>query len=166
MKLSPRDTSGASGPREPLLTVVVVNYNSWPDVARLVTSLAAEPEVAAGTCEVVVVDNASPEAAPAGISWPERGFRLLARRENDGFAGGVNAGCDPDSGACDPNAANAADQVTGKPVNASADLGDGMGVALMTVSAVLLLGLGVVPPLIVQTGRNRRALRDGTGSGR
>jgi N-acetylglucosaminyl-diphospho-decaprenol L-rhamnosyltransferase len=91
VKSSPGDTSGASGPREPSLTVVIVNYDSWPDVERLVGSLAAEPEVAAGTCEVVVVDNASPEAPPAGLRWPG-GFRLLARRENDGFAAGVNAG--------------------------------------------------------------------------
>ena len=46
------------------LTIVIVNYNSWPDVRRLVATLAATPEGVAGTAEVVLVDNASHRPIP------------------------------------------------------------------------------------------------------
>jgi N-acetylglucosaminyl-diphospho-decaprenol L-rhamnosyltransferase len=84
----------ASDQRRSLLTVIIVNYNSWPDVVRLVSALAGSAEVEAGRCEVVVVDNASqgpiPEAWSALASRP--GVRLVARSDNGGFAVGVNAG--------------------------------------------------------------------------
>ena len=83
-------------PSRPSLTVVIVNYNSWPDVARLVAALAGSPEVATGVAEVVVVDNASdgpdPRRAPAPAAGRpadrpgrerrirRRGQRRLARR--------------------------------------------------------------------------------------
>ncbi|MCA1686709.1 MAG: glycosyltransferase family 2 protein, partial [Planctomycetia bacterium] len=76
----------------PLVTAVIVNYNSWPDVARLVASLAATPEVGSGRCEVVVVDNGSEGPVPASLRAPGPGVRLIARGENGGFAVGVNAG--------------------------------------------------------------------------
>jgi hypothetical protein len=79
---------------EPSLTVVIVNYDSWPDVLRLSASLAATPEVAAGACEILIVDNASPGAIPDELTEPCRwpGVRLVARLDNGGFAAGVNAG--------------------------------------------------------------------------
>lgn len=76
----------------PLLTVVVVNFNSWPDVGRLVTTLAASPEVVAGACEIVVVDNASDGPVPEALRPAAPGVRLILRRDNGGFAVGVNAG--------------------------------------------------------------------------
>jgi GT2 family glycosyltransferase len=77
----------------PRLTVIIVNYNGWPDVLRLFSALAAEPEFAAGKLEVVVVDNASPDPIPARLRLdPASGLRLLARPDNGGFAVGVNAG--------------------------------------------------------------------------
>jgi N-acetylglucosaminyl-diphospho-decaprenol L-rhamnosyltransferase len=78
--------------REPLLTVVIVNFNSWPDVSRLVSSLAGTPEVGAGVCEVVVVDNASEGPVPVEFTKARRGVRLVARPDNGGFSAGVNAG--------------------------------------------------------------------------
>lgn len=79
--------------RAPLLTVVIVNYDSWPEVRRLVASLEATPEVATGTCEVVVVDNASPGRPPADLlRAPLRGTRILTQGDNGGFSAGVNAG--------------------------------------------------------------------------
>jgi N-acetylglucosaminyl-diphospho-decaprenol L-rhamnosyltransferase len=78
--------------RDPQLTVVIVNYNGWPDVRRLVATLAASPEVADGSCEVVVVDNASQDPIPPDFARLEPGVRLVLRRENDGFAAGVNTG--------------------------------------------------------------------------
>jgi len=71
---------------------VIVNYNGWDDVLRLVSVLARAPEVVAGTCDVVVVDNASDGTIPPEFAMPEPGVRLIVRRENGGFAAGVNAG--------------------------------------------------------------------------
>jgi N-acetylglucosaminyl-diphospho-decaprenol L-rhamnosyltransferase len=76
----------------PILSVVIVNYRSWPDVLRLVDSLAGSAEVSAGHSEIVVVDNASPEPVPNELRIPRSGVRLVARAENGGFSAGVNAG--------------------------------------------------------------------------
>ncbi len=76
----------------PRLAVVIVNYNGWPDVASLVASLAAEPEVGSGRAEVIVVDNASVGPIPADLDPPPRGVRLVLRADNGGFSAGVNAG--------------------------------------------------------------------------
>jgi len=76
----------------PGLSVVIVNYGSWPDVDRLVESLIGSPEVASGACEIVVVDNDSPEPAPPQLLRPIDGLRLILRPENGGFSAGVNEG--------------------------------------------------------------------------
>ncbi len=76
----------------PGLAVVIVNYRSWPDVLRLVDSLAGSPDVAGGRSEIVVVDNASPGPVPPPLLRDRPGVRLLVRGENGGFSAGVNAG--------------------------------------------------------------------------
>ena len=76
----------------PVLSVVIVNYRSWPDVLRLVDSLAGSAGVSAGRSEIVVVDNASPEPVPDELRVPRSGVGLVARAENGGFSAGVNAG--------------------------------------------------------------------------
>ncbi len=87
-----QQTPGLAG-MGPRLTVIIVNYNGWPDVLRLVSALAAEPEFDSGELEVVVVDNASPDPIPERLRlYPPSGLRLLARPDNGGFAVGVNAG--------------------------------------------------------------------------
>ncbi len=78
--------------RTPRVSVVIVNYNSWDDVARLVASLAASPEVGSGLCEIVVIDNGSEGSAPESLREPGEGVRVIERGENGGFAVGVNAG--------------------------------------------------------------------------
>ena len=78
--------------RSPRVAVVIVNYNAWDDVARLVKSLAGASEVSSGCCEVVVVDNGSSGAVPEMLRSPGFGVRLIDRGENGGFAAGVNAG--------------------------------------------------------------------------
>src|SRR5262249_10313863 len=85
---SPQPEAG----RGPWLTVVIVNYNSWPDVLRLVQGLACSAEVRAGLVEVVLVDNASQGPIPAALRNPAPGVRLVARTDNGGFAAGVNSG--------------------------------------------------------------------------
>jgi GT2 family glycosyltransferase len=74
------------------LTIVIVNYNTWPDVGRLVATLAETPEVAAGAAEVIVVDNHSSGPIPPLFVNPPPGVRLVTRTENAGFAAGVNCG--------------------------------------------------------------------------
>jgi GT2 family glycosyltransferase len=78
--------------QRPRLTVIIVNFESWPDVVRLTASLTAEPEFRSGHCQVVVVDNASRDPAPETVSAHPSGLRLIAKSENGGFAAGVNAG--------------------------------------------------------------------------
>jgi len=77
---------------QPELTALIVNYNGWPDVARLVSALARAPEVVAGRCAVLVVDNDSDGPIPPALAPPPPGVRLLIRADNGGFAAGVNAG--------------------------------------------------------------------------
>jgi GT2 family glycosyltransferase len=77
---------------ESRLTVIIVNYETWPDVVRLVRSLQFEPEVASGDCQVVIVDNASRGPIPAELADRRAGFHLEERPENGGFAAGVNTG--------------------------------------------------------------------------
>jgi N-acetylglucosaminyl-diphospho-decaprenol L-rhamnosyltransferase len=71
------------------LSVVIVNYRSWPDVERLTLSLANSPS---GDSEILIVDNASGEPVPPALLQPIPGVRLILRAENDGFSSGVNAG--------------------------------------------------------------------------
>jgi N-acetylglucosaminyl-diphospho-decaprenol L-rhamnosyltransferase len=85
----PRVAGGNAGAR---LTVIIVNYESWPDVVRLTASLTAEPEFASGDAQVIVVDNASPSATPEKNALMGFGLRLIVRPENGGFAAGVNEG--------------------------------------------------------------------------
>ncbi len=87
--LASGDLDRATGP---LVTAVIVNFNSWPDVTELVRALAASTEVESGLCEVVVVDNASDGPIPADFPRSGPAVRLIAREVNGGFAVGVNAG--------------------------------------------------------------------------
>ncbi len=89
MDRSRQENHPASRPR---LTIVIVNYDSWPDVVRLVRSLRGEPEVPEGDCAVLVVDNASQGPMPAELTAAAMGVRVIARPDNGGFAVGVNAG--------------------------------------------------------------------------
>ena len=82
----------ASFDSPPRLTVVIVNYNGWDDVVRLLVTLASTPEVRAGQCEVIIVDNASDGPIPTELASPPPGVRLIVRPDNGGFAVGVNAG--------------------------------------------------------------------------
>jgi N-acetylglucosaminyl-diphospho-decaprenol L-rhamnosyltransferase len=84
--------SSAQNRRQPLLTVVIVNYNGWDDVKRLVGVLAESPEVRSGQIDLVIVDNASDTSIPREFTAARPGVRLILRGKNGGFAAGVNAG--------------------------------------------------------------------------
>ena len=87
-----QQTPGLASKR-PRLTVVIVNYNGWPDVLHLVSALVAEPEFESGELQVVIVDNASSDPIPERLwLYSPPSLRLLVRPDNGGFAVGVNAG--------------------------------------------------------------------------
>jgi phosphate ABC transporter phosphate-binding protein len=74
-------------------------------------------------------------------------------------AAAAQAACDPDSGDCaqTPGAENSgASDAAATPTAAATSLGDGLRVTLMALAAVLLLGLGLAPPLIAQASARRR----------
>jgi phosphate ABC transporter phosphate-binding protein len=70
------------------------------------------------------------------------------------------AACDPDAGSCTTNGTaldnTNGQQIGGVPLASAAGLGDGLQVTLMIVAALLLLGLGLAPPLISQAFARRR----------
>ncbi len=76
----------------PDLSVIIVNYQSWPDVAALVDRLAGSPLVTARACEILVVDNDSRQAVPPALRHASPGVRLILEPTNAGFSAGVNAG--------------------------------------------------------------------------
>ena len=56
-----QQTPGLAG-MGPRLTVIIVNYNGWPDVLRLVSALVTEPEFGSGELQVVVRADGGPIA--------------------------------------------------------------------------------------------------------
>ncbi len=64
MNVSQAQQTGVVVGKRPKLTVIIVNYNGWPDVVQLVSALAAEPQFESGELQVVIVDNASTGSIP------------------------------------------------------------------------------------------------------
>jgi len=80
----------------PLVSLVVVAYNSGRDLATMLRSLAAQtyPRL-----ETIVVDNHSTDGSIEALEpyWPQ--VRFLRRPRNGGFADAVNAGVEHAQGA-------------------------------------------------------------------
>ncbi|UAJ80554.1 glycosyltransferase family 2 protein [Leifsonia sp. ZF2019] len=72
----------------PSVLVVTVTYNSADTIAPFLDSLAGAGRVD----EVVVVDNASAEAAEVGAAVSAAGHRFVELDRNAGYGGGVRAG--------------------------------------------------------------------------
>jgi phosphate ABC transporter phosphate-binding protein len=91
---------------------------------------------------------------------------------------GTGASCDPNTGVCTGSSANPAAasgtgatgatgatgtngpaEVNGVPVAAPTGLGDGAQIALMALAAALLVGVGLVPPLVSHGSTRRRRRR-------
>lgn len=72
------------------LTIVIVSYNTRPDLEACLASLAAAPPAIAHT--VVVVDNASPDDSVQAVraAWPA--VAVLPQPANIGFAAASNVG--------------------------------------------------------------------------
>jgi GT2 family glycosyltransferase len=73
------------------LSVLIVNYNTWRECAVAVATLREHPPTRADGSpmpfECIVVDNLSPNRAPAGIAAVEHELRLLAEQQGDPAAG-------------------------------------------------------------------------------
>ncbi|HEV2533575.1 glycosyltransferase family 2 protein [Phenylobacterium sp.] len=81
---APKDKSLA-----PAVSVVVVTYQSGPTLELCLAALKAQTF---RDLEVILVDNASSDGAAQAAATADPALRLIANRENRGFAGGVNDG--------------------------------------------------------------------------
>jgi N-acetylglucosaminyl-diphospho-decaprenol L-rhamnosyltransferase len=79
-------------PAEPLLSVVIVNYCQWRNVARLTRQLRRSAAARDGGAEIVVVDNRSPRHPLLGRLRRSGGVSLRRFSSNRGFARAVNEG--------------------------------------------------------------------------
>ncbi|MBI1918078.1 MAG: glycosyltransferase family 2 protein [Planctomycetes bacterium] len=77
---------------KPALSVVVVNYRSWGQTARLVRQLRTSRAFRSGVGEVVIVDNHSPPHPLAARLRRLEGVSLRRWGRNRGFARAVNEG--------------------------------------------------------------------------
>lgn len=71
------------------ITVIVLSYNNTADTLACLDSLQPGQNE---TFDVLVVDNASTDGAPAAIRARHPGVTLIELAENSGWAGGNNAG--------------------------------------------------------------------------
>ncbi|MDQ7911138.1 phosphate ABC transporter substrate-binding protein PstS [Phytohabitans sp. ZYX-F-186] len=93
-------------------------------------------------------NTGGPSTNPSGT--PDPGSNPIAQQ----------GACDPDTQDCGQAGGNTGDpNVFGQPVSAEAGLGGGFRIVLMVLAGVLLLALGLGPPLIAQAGARRRQRR-------
>ena len=88
---APAGALNSSPGTEPLVSVVVVNYNGGEDVEVSITGLLAD-EISPSS-EILIVDNASTDGsaeAIEAIARTEGRLRLLRSPTNRGYAGAVN----------------------------------------------------------------------------
>jgi GT2 family glycosyltransferase len=86
----------AEAPQHPLLSVVIVNYNTRDLLRACLDSLLVQPT----PLEIIVVDNASADGSAKMVrdNFVERGVRLLAQDTNTWFCGGNNIGIEAAQG--------------------------------------------------------------------
>lgn len=73
----------------PLVSVILVSWNSRMDLERCLPSLMAQEYP---SCEIIIVDNASPDGTADWIATLYPKIRLLRNKDNIGFAAAVNQG--------------------------------------------------------------------------
>jgi GT2 family glycosyltransferase len=76
----------------PSLSVVIVNYHTWEDTARLVRQLRRSDSFRSAAAEVMVVDNGSPPHPQRARLRRAEGVSLRCWGRNRGFARAVNEG--------------------------------------------------------------------------
>jgi GT2 family glycosyltransferase len=80
-------------PRNPDLSVVVVNFCQWRNTARLARQLRRSDAARAGAAAVVIVDNHSPFHPVVRRLRKLPGVTVRRHSRNHGFARAVNRGC-------------------------------------------------------------------------
>ena len=83
------DIAAEAGAAAPVVSIVVVSYNTREMTLACLNSVFAETT---GPFEVIVVDNASPDGSAEAIAEAFPQVRLLAETTNHWFAGGCNLG--------------------------------------------------------------------------
>lgn len=78
-------------PPAPSVSVVIVVYNSGPTLERCLAALKAQTF---GDFEVILSDNASPDASAQAAAEKDPSLQLIENGANLGFAGGVNRGAE------------------------------------------------------------------------
>lgn len=76
---------------QPLTSIIIPVYGKLPYTAACLRALASDPELP--SCEVIVVDDASPDGSAEALARVE-GLRLLRQPENRGFIAACNAGAE------------------------------------------------------------------------
>ncbi len=80
-------------PAPPRVSVIIPNWNGLALLRPCLDSLARQTlSPLAGAAEVIVVDNGSTDGSASAIEHEYPWVRVLALRENLGYAGGCNAG--------------------------------------------------------------------------
>lgn len=77
----------ATTPTSPEISIIVVSYNTRDMTLECLRSVVAETAL---SHEIIVVDNASSDGSARAIVEEFPGIRLLAERDNHGFAGANN----------------------------------------------------------------------------
>ena len=101
-------------------------------------------------------DNGGNNNANANIPGGGNPSASTSAGPDGGVDPAAQSTCDPDSGDCGQGGGGSDSNVAAQPVSATADLGDGLRIALMVLAGALLLGLGFGPPLVAQVGARRR----------
>ena len=83
----------AIGPAAPHVSVVVINFCQWRNTDRLTHQLLDSDAIDAGTADVLVVDNDSPQDPAVGRLRRTPGVSLRRFDRNTGFARAANEGC-------------------------------------------------------------------------
>ena len=77
-------------PTDSLLTVIIVSWNVRDLLMACLRSLRADLERAGLTADIWVVDNGSTDGTPEAVARDFPAVRLIARRDNPGFAAANN----------------------------------------------------------------------------
>lgn len=77
--------------REPLIYIVILNYNGYKDTEKCVESLR---KIQYTNYKIVIVDNASKDNSAELIKKNLKDCTLIEAKDNTGFAGGNNVGAD------------------------------------------------------------------------
>jgi GT2 family glycosyltransferase len=83
MSHSPPPHTGGGDAPGPVVSILVISYNTREMTLACLRSIAAETTV---PHEVIVIDNASPDGSAAAIAAEFPSYRLIASGENHGFA--------------------------------------------------------------------------------